>query len=165
MRAWLENTHGTGFELLRHLLLRFFDSELVTASGQTAPAIAGANHLSVHRMLSLRLCERSSPPRCENHSHIPFRPPPRVNRRSIPLTRAPQRKATGASQRNKYSSGHRGVVFLRFLCGSASPRRRLPLRGTAPPHHGRPARLWRRPPSLYRLTLLQVVLAFSVSAL
>jgi len=69
MRAWLENTHGTGFELLRHLLLRFFDSELVTASGQTAPAIAGANHLSVHRMLSLRLCERSSPPRCENHSH------------------------------------------------------------------------------------------------
>jgi hypothetical protein len=42
MREWLRETHGTGFELLRHFLLRFFDSDLVTASGQTTPALIGA---------------------------------------------------------------------------------------------------------------------------
>jgi hypothetical protein len=42
MRDWLEETHGTGFELLRHFLLRFFDSDLVTAPGQTATALIGA---------------------------------------------------------------------------------------------------------------------------
>jgi hypothetical protein len=42
MRDWLRETHGAGFELLRHFLLRFFDSDLVTASGQTAPALIGA---------------------------------------------------------------------------------------------------------------------------
>ena len=42
MREWLRETHGPGFELLRHFLLHFFDSDLVTASGQTAPALAGA---------------------------------------------------------------------------------------------------------------------------
>ena len=34
MRKWLEETHGTGFELLRHFLRRFFDSDLVTTPGQ-----------------------------------------------------------------------------------------------------------------------------------
>ena len=42
MREWLEETHGPGFELLRHFLLRFFDSDLVTASGQTSTALIGA---------------------------------------------------------------------------------------------------------------------------
>src|ERR1035441_5331889 len=42
MREWLRETHGPGFELLRHFLLRFFDSDLVTTSGQTTPAIVGA---------------------------------------------------------------------------------------------------------------------------
>jgi hypothetical protein len=42
MRKWLEETHGPGFELLRHFLLRFFDSDLVTASGQTSTALIGA---------------------------------------------------------------------------------------------------------------------------
>src|SRR5690348_6680103 len=42
MKKWLEETHGTQFELLRHFLLRFFDSDLVTAPGQTTPAIIGA---------------------------------------------------------------------------------------------------------------------------
>ncbi len=42
MREWLRETHGPGFELLRHFLLRFFDSDLVTASGQTTPALIGA---------------------------------------------------------------------------------------------------------------------------
>ena len=42
MKEWLRETHGAGFELLRHFLLRFFDSELVTTSGQTAPALIGA---------------------------------------------------------------------------------------------------------------------------
>src|ERR1039457_1390185 len=42
MREWLRETHGPGFELLRHFLLRFFDSDLVTASGQTTTALIGA---------------------------------------------------------------------------------------------------------------------------
>ncbi len=42
MREWLRETHGPGFELLRHFLLHFFDSDLVTTSGQTGPALAGA---------------------------------------------------------------------------------------------------------------------------
>ena len=42
MREWLRETHGPGFELLRHFLLRFFDSDLVTAPGQTATALIGA---------------------------------------------------------------------------------------------------------------------------
>ncbi|MGD0778987.1 MAG: hypothetical protein ABSC05_39925 [Candidatus Solibacter sp.] len=42
MRDWLRETHGPSFELLRHFLLRFFDSDLVTASGQTTPALIGA---------------------------------------------------------------------------------------------------------------------------
>jgi hypothetical protein len=33
-RAWLDETHGTGFELVRHFLGRFFDSDLVTEPGQ-----------------------------------------------------------------------------------------------------------------------------------
>jgi len=32
IRDWLAETHGTRFELLRHFLPRFFDSELVTSS-------------------------------------------------------------------------------------------------------------------------------------
>ena len=39
MREWLRETHGAQFELLRHFLLRFFDSELVTAPGQTSVAL------------------------------------------------------------------------------------------------------------------------------
>lgn len=41
MRKRLRETHGPGVELLRHFLLRFFDSDLVTAQGQTAPALIG----------------------------------------------------------------------------------------------------------------------------
>jgi len=39
MRDWLRETHGTQFELLRHFLLRFFDSEIVTAPGQTSAVL------------------------------------------------------------------------------------------------------------------------------
>ena len=42
MRDWLRETHGPGTELLRHFLLRFFDSDLVTAPGQTTTALIGA---------------------------------------------------------------------------------------------------------------------------
>ena len=42
MKEWLRETHGPGFELLRHFLLRFFDSDLVTARGHTAAALIGA---------------------------------------------------------------------------------------------------------------------------
>jgi hypothetical protein len=41
MKEWLRETHGAGFELLRHFLLRFFDSDLVTAPGQTTTALIG----------------------------------------------------------------------------------------------------------------------------
>src|SRR5579871_5377845 len=39
MREWLRETHGAQFELLRHFLLRFFDSDLVTTPGQTSAAL------------------------------------------------------------------------------------------------------------------------------
>ena len=42
MRGWLRETHGPNFELLRHFLLRFFDSDMVTAPGQTVTALIGA---------------------------------------------------------------------------------------------------------------------------
>ena len=42
MREWLRETHGPDSELLRHFLLRFFDSDMVTAPGQTATALIGA---------------------------------------------------------------------------------------------------------------------------
>ena len=36
MKQWLRETHGPGFELLRHFLRRFFDSEeKVAAQGVT----------------------------------------------------------------------------------------------------------------------------------
>jgi len=41
MHKWLEETHGIQFELLRHFLLRFFDSDLITAPGQATPAVIG----------------------------------------------------------------------------------------------------------------------------
>ena len=42
MREWLKETHGPGFELARHFLLRFFDSDVVTAPGQTTTALVSA---------------------------------------------------------------------------------------------------------------------------
>src|SRR4051794_25521786 len=42
MREWLRETHGPGFELFRHFLLRFFDSDMVTAPGQTTTALISA---------------------------------------------------------------------------------------------------------------------------
>jgi hypothetical protein len=42
MKRWLRQTHGAGFELLRHFLRRFFDSDLVTTPGQTAGVLIAA---------------------------------------------------------------------------------------------------------------------------
>lgn len=42
MREWLEETHGARFELLRHFLPSFFDSELVSSRGEWARLAAGA---------------------------------------------------------------------------------------------------------------------------
>jgi hypothetical protein len=42
MRDWLRETHGPFFELSRHFLLRFFDSDLVTTRGHTATALISA---------------------------------------------------------------------------------------------------------------------------
>lgn len=39
MREWLRETHGAFFELLRHFLRRFFDSELITAPGHASAAL------------------------------------------------------------------------------------------------------------------------------
>jgi len=47
MRAWLEETHGAGFELFRHFLVRFFDSDLVTTPGQWTKVLIGAFSLLV----------------------------------------------------------------------------------------------------------------------
>jgi hypothetical protein len=42
MRRWLDETHGVAFELLRHFLLRFFDSDRITAPDQVRTALIGA---------------------------------------------------------------------------------------------------------------------------
>lgn len=42
VRAWLEQTHSTGFELRRHFFLRFFDSELISDSSQAKVVAGGA---------------------------------------------------------------------------------------------------------------------------
>jgi hypothetical protein len=42
MRQWLAETRGQDFELLRHFLRRFFESDLVTSKGHTATALIGA---------------------------------------------------------------------------------------------------------------------------
>jgi hypothetical protein len=42
MKKWLAETHGTLFELFRHFLRRFFDSDLITATEHTPAAIVGA---------------------------------------------------------------------------------------------------------------------------
>lgn len=41
IRDWFEETHGTRFELLRHFLARFFDSDLVATPGEWAKVAAG----------------------------------------------------------------------------------------------------------------------------
>ena len=40
---YLHETHGPTFELFRHFLLRFFDSDIVTSPGQTALALIGSS--------------------------------------------------------------------------------------------------------------------------
>ena len=40
-RAWLEETHGSGLELVRHFLLRFFDNEMVTIPGEWQKVAVG----------------------------------------------------------------------------------------------------------------------------
>ena len=42
MRKWLEKTHGPLFELLRHFLSNFFDTDLVSAPGQIRTALIAA---------------------------------------------------------------------------------------------------------------------------
>lgn len=42
MKQWLAETHGPGFELLRHFVLRFFDSDLVTEPGQSRTTLIWA---------------------------------------------------------------------------------------------------------------------------
>jgi hypothetical protein len=42
MKEWLRQTHGPNFELLRHFLARFFDSDAIATPGQMAPALIGA---------------------------------------------------------------------------------------------------------------------------
>ena len=39
---WLEETRGTGFELVRHFLARMFDSEMFSVRGQWRTVAAGA---------------------------------------------------------------------------------------------------------------------------
>ena len=47
MREWLGETHGAGFELFRHFLVRFFDSDMVTTPGQWTKVLIGAFSLLV----------------------------------------------------------------------------------------------------------------------
>jgi hypothetical protein len=47
MRNWLAETHRTGFELFRHFVVRFFDSDLVTTPGQWTKVLIGAFSLLI----------------------------------------------------------------------------------------------------------------------
>jgi predicted permease len=40
-RAWLEETHGSGWELIRHFLLRFFDNDMITIPGEWQKVAVG----------------------------------------------------------------------------------------------------------------------------
>jgi hypothetical protein len=42
MKEWLRETHGPGFELLRHFLRRFFDNDLIRTPGQISKLWIGA---------------------------------------------------------------------------------------------------------------------------
>ncbi len=50
-RSWLIETHGTGFELVRHFLGRFFDSDLVTEPGQWTRVLVTAFALTAPAFL------------------------------------------------------------------------------------------------------------------
>src|ERR1700756_366888 len=41
LRSWLQETHGPGFELLRHFVVRFFDSEVTSLPGEWQKVAAG----------------------------------------------------------------------------------------------------------------------------
>src|ERR1044071_3571867 len=41
LKVWLEETHGPDFELVRHFLLRFFDTELTSIPGEWQKVAAG----------------------------------------------------------------------------------------------------------------------------
>ncbi|MBZ5581926.1 MAG: ABC transporter permease, partial [Acidobacteriia bacterium] len=45
--SWLDETHGTNFELVRHFLARMFDSEMFSARGQWRAVAAGAFALAL----------------------------------------------------------------------------------------------------------------------
>jgi hypothetical protein len=42
MKDWFRETHGPTFELLRHFLRRFFDSDMITTPGQMTTVLIGA---------------------------------------------------------------------------------------------------------------------------
>src|SRR5215471_4278146 len=42
MKNWLEKTHGALFELFRHFLFSFFDTDLVSSPGQIRTALIAA---------------------------------------------------------------------------------------------------------------------------
>jgi predicted permease len=42
VRSWLDETHGAGFELVRHFAARFFDSEMVATPGEWTKVAVGA---------------------------------------------------------------------------------------------------------------------------
>jgi hypothetical protein len=42
LKEWLAETHGINFELVRHFVLRFFDSDMVTESGQWTKVLVTA---------------------------------------------------------------------------------------------------------------------------
>src|SRR5579872_2979410 len=47
MREWLKLTHGVRFELWRHFLRRFFESEMIVSPEQTRSALIGSISLAL----------------------------------------------------------------------------------------------------------------------
>ncbi|WP_321473492.1 hypothetical protein [uncultured Paludibaculum sp.] len=60
MKSWLEETHGPTFELIRHFLTRYFDSDIVTTPGQWITVFVGgfAVFLSAFLLVSQSLLHK-----------------------------------------------------------------------------------------------------------
>ncbi len=82
MKRWLAETHGAGFELLRHFLGRFFDSDLVTEPGQWTRVLITAFSLLVPAFLLVMQVLRA---KYAHFSHLPTPEPYRQAARADEL--------------------------------------------------------------------------------
>ncbi|MGC4050569.1 MAG: hypothetical protein QM757_14425 [Paludibaculum sp.] len=79
VRDWLNETHGTRLELLRHFLRRFFDNDLIGSSGDWTRTAAGALAMVVSSWILLfvtLISSTTSSRRAASCSGSPLKPMP-----------------------------------------------------------------------------------------